>query len=129
MSRQEIELLRHVYDDWAQGDFHSGRALLDEDMEFRIGGPYTDHSRGRHVFEQQLREFLGTWTDYTIEAEEFVDAGDKVLVECHQHGRGKESGAEVDATLFTVWTFRDQKVVGLEFFSDETRARSAAGLV
>jgi ketosteroid isomerase-like protein len=129
MSRQEIELLRHVYDDWAQGDFHSGRDLLDENIEFRMGGPYTDYTHGRDVFEDQLREFLGTWTDYSIKAEEFVDAGDKVLVECHQQGRGKESGAEVDQTLFTVWTFRNQKVVGLEFFSDEAKARNAAGLV
>ena len=81
MSRQEIELLRHVYDDWSQGDFHSGRDLLDEHVEFRMGGPYGDATRGRDVFEQQLREFLGTWTDYSIEAEEFVDAGDKVLIQ------------------------------------------------
>jgi ketosteroid isomerase-like protein len=129
MSRQEIELLRHVYDDWAQGDFHSGRDLLHEDIEFRMGGLYRERARGRDVFEQQLFEFLGTWTDYSIEAEQFVDAGDKVLVECHQHGHGKAGGAEVDQTLFTVWTFRNPRVVGLEFFSDEAKARNAAGLV
>jgi ketosteroid isomerase-like protein len=129
MSKQEIELLRHVYDDWAQGDFHSGRDLLDDDLEFRMGGAYVEHTRGRGVFEQQLRDFLGGWDDYSIEAEEFVDAGDKVLVECHQHGHGKQSGAEIDRRLFTVWTFRNQKVVGLEFFSDEHKARSAAGLL
>jgi ketosteroid isomerase-like protein len=129
MSREEIELLRHVYDDWAHGDFHSGRDLLDDDLEFRMGGPYFEAARGKSVFEQQLVEFLGTWTDYSIEAEEFVDAGDKVLVECHQHGHGKQSGTEIDARLFTVWTFRNHRVVGLEFFSDEQKARSAAGLL
>jgi ketosteroid isomerase-like protein len=121
--------LRHVYDDWSQGDFHSGRDLLDETLEFRIGGPYRERARGRTVFEQQLHEFLGTWADYSIAAEDFVDAGDKVLVECHQRGHGKQSGGAIDARLFTVWTFRNQKVVGLEFFSDEEKARSAAGLL
>jgi ketosteroid isomerase-like protein len=128
MSKQEIELLRHVYDDWAQGDFVSGRDLLDDDLEFRMGGRYLKPARGRSEFEQQLREFFGTWTNYSIEATDFVDAGDKVLVECRQHGQGKQSGADVDARLFTVWTFRNQKVIGLEFFSDEQKARSAAGL-
>lgn len=124
MSRQEIELLRHVYDDWAQGDFQSGRDLLDEDLEFRMGGPrFPEPARGRSVFEQQLREFLGTWTGYSIQARDFVDAGDKVLVECRQHGHGKTSGDELDKRLFTVWTFRNQKVVGLE--SSPTSRRRA----
>ena len=127
MSKQEIELLRHVYDDWANGDFFSGRDLLDDDLEFRMGGAYFKPARGRSAFEQQLHEFFGAWTDYSIQAREFVDAGDKVLVECRQQGHGKK-GADVDARLFTVWTFRNQRVVGLEFFSDEQKARSAAGL-
>ena len=128
MSKQEIQLLRHVYDDWAQGDFHSGHDLLDENLEFRMGGPDFQPARGRVVFEEQLRAFFATWTDYSIEARDFVDAGDKVLVECWQHGRGKDSGADVDARVFAVWTFRNEKVVGLEFFSNEQRARDAAGL-
>jgi ketosteroid isomerase-like protein len=128
VSREQIELLRHVYDDWAQGDFLSGRDLLADDLQFRMGGRYFQPARGRSAFERQLREFFGTWTNYSIEAEGFIDAGDKVLVECRQHGQGKPGGADVDARLFTVWTFRNQKVVGLEFFSDEQKARSAAGL-
>jgi ketosteroid isomerase-like protein len=128
MSKQEIELLRHVYDDWAQGDFHSGRDLLDDDLEFRMGGPRFEPAQGRAAFEEQLREFFEAWADYSIEARDFVEAGDKVLVECRQRGHGKDSAEEVDAQVFAVWTFRNQKVVGLQFFSDEQKARGAAGL-
>jgi ketosteroid isomerase-like protein len=128
MSRQEVELLQHVYDDWAQGDFHSGRDLLDDDLDFRMGGPDYPPTRGRTAVEEQLRSFFEAWAQYSIHAEGFVDAGDKVFVEGRQRGYGKQSGAEVDSPLFAVWTFRNEKVVGLEFFFDEQKARSAAGL-
>lgn len=128
MSRQEIELLRHVYDDWAQGDFHSGRDLLDDDLVFCFGGPDYRPTRGKAEVEEQLRDFFQSWAEYRIEANGFIDAGDKILVESRQHGHGRNSGADVDSPLFTVWTFRNQKVVGLEFFFDRDVALVAAGL-
>ena len=130
MARREIELLRDLYARWAQGDFRGGRELLDPDVEFNLGAPdyETTPAHGPDQIERQMREFLANWTDYRVEAEEFVDAGDRVLVRGRQRGLGKHSGVEVDAPLFGVWTFRRGKAIRIEFYFGEQEAREAAGL-
>ena len=44
-------------------------------------------------------------------------------------GKGKESGAKVEMKLFSVWTFRDAKVVQIVGgYRDRSEALEAAGL-
>jgi ketosteroid isomerase-like protein len=130
MAQREIDLLRDLYARWARGDFRGGRELLDPDVEFNLGTPdyQTTPARGPDHIEQQMREFLANWTAYRVEAEEFLDAGDSVLVRARQRGLGKHSGVEVNAPLFGVWTFRHGKVLRIGFYSGEEEARDAAGL-
>jgi len=42
-------------------------------------------------------------------------------------GRGKASGAEVDARVVHVWEMRDLKVLRIRTFFDHEEAASAAG--
>jgi ketosteroid isomerase-like protein len=130
MARREIELLRNLYARWARGDFRGGRELLDPDVEFNLGTPdyETTPAHGPDQVEQQMREFLANWADYRVEAEEFLDAGDSVLVRARQRGLGKYSGVEVDMPLVGVWTFRGAKAVRISFYSSEEEAREAAGM-
>ena len=130
MPRREIELLRDVYARWACGEFRAGRELLDPNVEFNLGTPdyETTPAHGPDQVEQQMRDFLANWADYRIEAEEFLDAGDRVLVRARGHGLGKHSGVDVDMPLFGVWTFREAKAVRISFYSSEREAREAAGL-
>jgi ketosteroid isomerase-like protein len=130
MARREVELLRDLYAHWGRGDFRGGRELLAPDVEFNLGTPdyETTPARGPDQIEQQMREFLANWADYRVEAEEFVDAGDSVLVRARQRGLGKHSGVEVDMPLFGVWTFREAKVFRISFHASEAEARAAAGL-
>ena len=44
-------------------------------------------------------------------AEEFIDAGDRVVVSAYFKGRGRGSGIEVAARFYDVYTLRDGKVV------------------
>ena len=61
-------------------------------------------------------------------AEEFIDAGDRVLVTEHHRGRGRGSGIEVDTRLYSVYTVCDGKVVRMDQFTDRPEALEAAGL-
>src|SRR5918994_1343623 len=125
MPQREIELLRDLYARWAEGDFRAGRELLDPDVEFNLGAPdyATTPAHGPDQVERQLREFLASWTDYRVEAEGFLNAGETVLVRGRQRGLGKHSRAEVDSPLFGVWTFRQAKIVRIGFYFDEQEAR------
>ena len=49
------------------------------------------------------------FADYRPEVEAFLDAGDKVITLAIEHGRGRGSGATVDARRMAhVWTMRGE---------------------
>lgn len=130
MSQKNVDALRPVYERWAGGDFTAGRDLLDEEVVFVTfateGDDLTYH--GPVGLADWLREFLTQWEEFKVMAEEFIDAGEKVLVVGHQTARGGRSGVAVDMPVFGVWTFRGGKVVRLQFLRDRDRALEAAGL-
>jgi hypothetical protein len=60
---------------------------------------------------------------------EFVGGRDVVVTAVTLHGKGKESGADVQMQLFNVWTLRDSKVVRIVGgYRDRSEALKAAGL-
>jgi hypothetical protein len=71
--------------------------------------------------------WLSQWKDWRVEAEEYIPAGEFVVVMCRYTGRGKESAAAVDTTGAHLWTMRGGKPVRLEVLSSRTKALEAAG--
>ena len=60
-----------------------------------------------------------------LEPEEFIDAGDQIVVSLHQRIRGKGSGAEVVGHIAHVWTMREGAVLRLRIFGDKESALEA----
>jgi ketosteroid isomerase-like protein len=86
-------------------------------------------ANGSAEVEAFMREFLRQFRDYRIFGDEYREVGPtKVFVSGRQTAIGRESGATVEDTLFSVWTFRDGRVVHLIFDRDRQRALEAAGL-
>ena len=85
-------------------------------------------AHGPEEIDAHMREFLAQWANYRLIGEEFRDVGTKVFVAGRQAARGKQSGAEVEQPMLSVWTFRDGKVVGLRFTPFREEALEAAGL-
>jgi ketosteroid isomerase-like protein len=58
-----------------------------------------------------------------------VDAGDKVAVRLRYYGRGKASGAEIETEMYhQLTTFRDGRMVRIEYFTNWPDTLKAAGL-
>jgi ketosteroid isomerase-like protein len=70
-----------------------------------------------------------TFEELWLEPQEWVDAGDRVATRLRHHGQGKESGVEIDAELYhQVATFRDGRIVRMEYFATWAEALEAAGV-
>jgi uncharacterized protein len=129
MSQQNVEMLRSIYDRWAEGDFRAGRELLDANVttvsaqDFPTAGTY--HGPDGHA--AAMREWLSAWTDLKLEAERFVDAGDSVVVPFVVRARGRESGAEVERRWAHVWTLHGGRVVRFEVHLDIREALESVG--
>ena len=128
---QNVDIVRAMLDAFNRGDVRGFLDMCDPDIEWdlsqRLIDPGTYHGRTgiEEFFEQQLE----AWEDApTMEVEDLIDAGDQVVAFVRVHGRGKASGATVDARIAQVWTISDGKATRLEYHGDRREALKVAGL-
>jgi ketosteroid isomerase-like protein len=123
-----IERLQAMYAEWAKGNFRAGTELMASDVAFSPQTPDERATLGRDEIEGHMRQFLGQWDEFRIDAKDFTALDDAVLVTERQHGIGKSSRVEIDQTFYSVWTFRDGLVVSVRWDPDRESALAAAGL-
>ena len=88
--------------------------------------------RGEYLGAAGVRRWLedwgAAWAEWSLEPEEFIDAGDRVVVVAHLRARGRDSGVEVDRQDGLVYTMRDGKLVRLDYYGSRGQALDAVGL-
>ena len=130
MSRERVEVIRHIYDEFGRGNFRAPAPLFDEHallvlrQRFPDAGVYV----GPEAIAQYTRDLLKGWADFTIEGEEFIDAGDSVVVQVCQRGAGATSRAMTELRYYQVWTFRGESIIRIESISERDEALAAVGL-
>ena len=131
MSEDYVAIVRQIYERWGRGDFQAGSDLYNPDVllvlrpEFPDAGVY----RGLNEIGSYMREdFLSDWEDAVIVGEEFLDAGDTVVVRVTQRATGAGSGAQVEMRYYQLWTFREGAVIRIESIKERGEALEAAGL-
>jgi ketosteroid isomerase-like protein len=122
--------VRDVYERWGRGDFRAGVDLFDPLVLFFVGEGFPDAGTylGLERVAEYTRGFLEPWSEIAIEAEEIVEAGDRVLVAVRQRGVGGASGATTEFRYFHVWSFQGGNVIRLDNIRDRAEALEAAGL-
>ena len=131
MSEENADSLRKVYAEWSKGNFRPVTDVYDTDTEWGWSEEFPDiHGvfRDPEPRSSRILEWLGQWEDWRVKPEEYIPAGEFVVVLCRYTGRGKESGVEVDTHGAHLWTFREGKAIRIEVFSSRERALEAAGL-
>jgi ketosteroid isomerase-like protein len=130
MSRENVEVVRRMYDAYARGDYELTLSYHDPEIEFsqpaQEPGAGTYH--GHQGIIRAMTKWVGAWDDYRVEVEELVDSGDHVLAKTRHHGRGKSSGVEVERQIFQLYTLRNGRIVRTRMYYDEAEARKAAGM-
>jgi ketosteroid isomerase-like protein len=119
-----------MYEGWAAGDMSAGALLFDPYVVYVPQANDTDPGPhyGLEAANAYMRRFLVDWEDWRIEATDFREAGDTVLVHVLRSGIGKGSGAPVEDRAVHVWTFQGGRVIRLQVFQEEAEALEAAGL-
>jgi ketosteroid isomerase-like protein len=130
VTQEHVQIVRRVYEHWAEGDFRAGIELYDPHVVFiqRPEFPHAGVYLGPEQLSGYMRELLEAWDDFTIAAEEILPAGDSLVVAVLQRGIGVGSGAVTELRYFHVWTFRGSTVVRWENFRERSEALAAVGL-
>jgi ketosteroid isomerase-like protein len=128
MSQENVEIVRHAYEQFARGDFSVWADLPDE-FEFVTSSEVPD--AGTYRGEAAIR-WMTAWVEsfegHTIEATEIIDAGDKVFVALLQRGRPRGSQTVLEGRWWAVMTLRGGEIVRSEVFPERAPALEAAGL-
>jgi ketosteroid isomerase-like protein len=129
MSRENVEVVRRGYEHFNRTGEPDYSALDPEvvyDVSRRTFDPLIYHGHeGVREFVALIRE---QWTTMQLEPQDFVDAGDTVVVSVRLVGVGQQSGVETTANAAHVWVLRDGKVVRQTTFQTMDEALEAAGL-
>jgi ketosteroid isomerase-like protein len=88
------------------------------------GGCY----QGREGLERFAAAISEVWEEVHVIAEEFRDLGERVLVLGRQVGRGRGSGARVDAPLAAIFDFRGDRIWRSRGYVDRAKGSRVAGV-
>jgi ketosteroid isomerase-like protein len=120
MSTQNVTLVREGYAALAGGDLDGFLARLDPGIEWiqseRL--PYGGTHRGIDGMLEVLRLWNETYQELQVIPEEFLDAGDVVVVIGRYHVRAR-TGDEVDTWFVNVFDVADGRITRFRDFSDK----------
>ena len=105
----QLDELRSLYGEWGRGDF--SRGVFDDQTTSRSFGwvDMDNEIRGADRIREVMGEWMSAWEQpVVVEADEFIESGDRVLVLIRWRGRGKGSGAEMEAEGAHLWTLRER---------------------
>jgi ketosteroid isomerase-like protein len=129
MPQENVEIVRAFFAAVNHGDLEA--ALKDAAPEFELDwtravGP----QRGVFKLDQArtlLLDFLEAFESVRMVPNEFIEAGDQLVVPQTGYIRGRD-GIEVTARIALVWTFRDGAIVRICLYQQKQEALEAAGL-
>jgi uncharacterized protein len=130
MSEENVKIVRRGFEAWEQGDLEAHLRLIHEDVVCSRAAPLIN-PKTYHGLEGYL-EFAGEWVapydELKFLPNEYIDAGDRVLVEVPQEGRLAGSNQVVRGTFWFLVTLDGGKAIRFEIYGDQDQALEAAGL-
>jgi ketosteroid isomerase-like protein len=129
MSQENVDKTRDFIAAYNRRDFDAAVEHFDPEIDWVL--PELQRSDSAKGPEEIRRFWAGldeTFDELRLDPQEIVDAGDRVAVRLRFYGRGKGSGIEMDTEMYhQTTTFRDGRMVRIEYFTDWDQALEAAG--
>jgi ketosteroid isomerase-like protein len=134
MSRENVEVVRQIFDAAGRRDAAAVFALYDPEVEWDasrsplprlVGGSALRGHEGLQGFFRERNEAFQSILD---ECEELIDAGEAVISVVTTRGRGRTSGIDTEQRMAAVWTIRDGRAVRVVWFPSREEALEAVGV-
>src|SRR3954453_8734404 len=117
MSKQNVELVRSVYDALNRGAWDEAFRDLHPDYEvtFQRGLAAGTH-KGRKALQRVIEDYNAAFDNMVLEPEKFLENGDQVLVLVTRRGRPKGGRVDIAVRNGHLWTVRDGKILFMRSF-------------
>ena len=123
MSQENITLIRGMYESFSTGDVTSVLGQMHQHIEWREAENFIYADRNPYrgpqaVLEGVFMRLASEWADFKVMPEEWLDAGNHIVVLGTYSGRHKESGKEVRAQFAHIWGVTHGRVVRFQQYTD-----------
>jgi ketosteroid isomerase-like protein len=127
MSQENVDLVRRGIERFVGAGQVDWRTLHDDvevhDHDLPDAGEY----RGHAGFGRWLADWAAPWAEYSDEPEEFIDAGERVVVVIRMKATGRGSGLEVQRQDALLYELRNGKIARLDYYNNRQQALGAPG--
>jgi len=123
-----VELIKNLYQAFAQGDIPAVLQSFDENIEWTEaeGFPYGGTYRGGEAILQNVFMKLATeWTNFEAVPDELLDAGEKIVALGNYSGSFKATGKSMTAPFAHVWSIQNGKIVSFVQYTDTLKVSEA----
>ena len=130
MPQENIEIVRGAAEAFNRRDVDAWLAHFDPDVVWYAfpdepdPGPFY----GREAIRAMAARWMDVLSDFRMEAKEFIDAGEYVLMPARMLGRVRDSDAEVTVDEIYVNKCRDGKIAEVRECRTKEEALEAVGL-
>ena len=120
---ENVQLIRGLYEAFEKGDVATVLGKMDENIEWReaenfIYADCNPYMGPQAVLEGVFMRFGSEWDAFTVTPEEWLDAGNHVVVLGMYTGTHKATGRVVRAQFVHVWAVKGSRVLRFQQFTD-----------
>ena len=134
MMSANLDLIRAVYAAFAAGDIAGVLSRFADDIEwneaegfaYADGNPYVS---GHAILSGVFARLGGEWDGFAAVPQEYLDAGDTIVVLGRYRGTYKATGRTLDAQMVHVWRVRGGKVASFQQYTDTLQSAAVMGAV
>ena len=128
MSQENVELVRAGFAAFERGDVTEMLNLMSDQLVVYRADPDDATFHGKEGFLEATAEWTEGFSEWAVVPQEFIDAGDFVVVRVRQVVRGEASGVSVEAAFWFVFEVNGTKVTKLSVYARRSEALEAVGL-
>jgi ketosteroid isomerase-like protein len=130
MSQENVEIIRRSLEAFQQGGLDASLRFYDPEVTWEEAQdePEAETYRGHDGIRALAQKWMVPFDDLRIEPEEFIDAGEAVVMPYRFRGRERSSGTDVTAPETWVFWLRNGKISEVREYRYKSDALEAAGL-
>jgi ketosteroid isomerase-like protein len=130
MSQENVETVKRSLEAFEQGGLDASLRFYDPEVTWEEAQdePEAETYRGHDGLRALEEKWLLPFDDLRIEPEEFIDAGEAVVMPYRFRGRERSSGTDITAPETWVFWLRNGKISEVREYRHKAEALEAAGV-
>ncbi len=126
MAKQNMNIVYSFFEAAQKGDLAGARVLLDPNIEWiepEVPGLWFGgtHHGADAALEEVVKPTFSNVDNFSIKLDEYLDAGENIVVLGRFHGKARATGAELDIPACFICTVHGEKIVRFRAYHNTAR--------